>query len=172
MAIELEMSSDRKLLQVLSGLNEENARKACIVAGKRAATAARAAGSRQIRSIYTMKAADVKAKARIKGTGDGAVIEIRSTTEPVEKYKAQKRTSGVFVAVKRGGMKKVERGFTIGTKFVARVGRERFPVKGLYGPSIPQLYGNPDVMKTMEERGSEVFDERLEHEIAFRLGKA
>ena len=89
MAIELEMSSDRKLLQVLSGLNEENARKACIVAGKRAATAARAAGSRQIRSIYTMKAADVKAKARIKGTGDGAVIEIRGTTEPVEKYKAQ-----------------------------------------------------------------------------------
>lgn len=172
MSIELELSSDRKLLQVLSGFNEENARKACVMAGKRAATAARAAGSRQIRSIYTMKAADVKAKARIKGTGDGAVIEIKGATEPVTKYRAAKRKSGIFVSVKRGGMKKVERSFAIGTRFVARVGRERFPIKGLYGPSVPQLYGNPDVMKTMEERGSEVFDERLEHEIAFRLGKA
>lgn len=172
MSIELELSSDRKLLQVLSGFNEENARKACVMAGKRAATAARAAGSRQIRSIYTMKAADVKAKARIKGTGDGAVIEIKGATEPVTKYKASKRKSGIFVSVKRGGMKKVERGFTIGTHFVAREGRERYPIKSLYGPSVPQLYGNPDVMETMEERGSKVFADRLEHEIEFRLGKA
>lgn len=172
MSIELEMSSDRKLLQVLSGLGEREARVACIVAGKRAATAARAAGAKQIRSIYTIKAADVKARAHIRGIGDGAILEIKGATEPVTKYTASKRKSGIFVSVKRGGMKKVERSFAIGTRFVARVGRERFPIKGLYGPSVPQLYGNPDVMQTMEERGSEVFDERLEHEIEYRLGKA
>lgn len=172
MSIELELSSDTHLMSVLNGMGEDEAHKAAVSAGKRAALAARTAGSRQIRSIYTMKAADVKSKAQIKSTGDGAILEIKGATEPITKYKAQKRRSGVFVAIKRGGMKKVERGFTIGTRFVAREGRERYPIKAIHGPSVPQLYGNPDVMETMEERGSEVFAERLEHEIEYRLGRA
>lgn len=170
MSIELEIESDRELVRVLTGLSEREARVACIMAGKRAAVAARTAGSRKVREVYVIKASDVRSKARVKGTGDGAVLEIKGATEPVSKYKAQKRRAGVFVAVKRGSMKKVERSFTIGTRFVARVGRERLPVKGLYGPSVPQLFGNPEVMEVMQERGGEVFAARLEHEIEYRLG--
>jgi hypothetical protein len=49
------------------------------------------------------------------------------------------------------------------------VGRERYPVEGLYGPSVPQMFGNPDVLDAMQERGAEVFENRLAHEIERRL---
>lgn len=56
-------------------------------------------------------------------------------------------------------------------RFVARVGKSRYPVEGLYGPSVPQLYGNPEVMDIMQERGGQVFESRLEHEIERRIGR-
>ena len=52
-----------------------------------------------------------------------------------------------------------------------RKGKERYPLKGIYGPAVPQLFGNPDVLSVMMDRGSDVFEERLEHEIEYRLGK-
>ena len=64
------------------------------------------------------------------------------------------------------------RSFALNGRFVAREGKERYPVKGLYGPAVPQLFGNPDVMEQMQERGSEVFDARLEHELDRLLGGA
>lgn len=171
MAIELDMLSDRALLETLSGLSGDKVKQASIAAGKRAATAARTAGTKQVHALYTIKASDLKARTTIKTTPDGAVLSFKGAPEAVSKYKAVKRRAGVFVTVKRGSTKKVERGFTIGSRFVARKGKARLPIKGLFGPSVPQLYGNPEVMDIMEERGNEVMAERLEHEIERRLGK-
>ena len=170
MAIELELQTDRHMMQVLSGLGEDAIRKASIAAGRRAALAARTAGTKQVHSIYTIKSPDLKAKTKITTTEDGATLRFSGSTEKVEKYKAVKRKSGVFVTIKRGGTRKIARGFTIGSRFVAREGRERLPVKSLYGPAVPQLYGNPEVMDIMQERGGQVLSERLEHEIERRLG--
>lgn len=77
-----------------------------------------------------------------------------------------------FVAIKRDGGGRVPRSFTLNGHFVARAGKERYPVKGLYGPAVPQLFGNPEVMEEMQERGQEVFNSRLQHELERLLGGA
>lgn len=91
--------------------------------------------------------------------------------EGISQYSAKQRKRGLFVSVKRGNRAKVPRGFSLHGSFVMRKGRERFPLKGIYGPAVPQLFGNPDVMEGMQERGGEVFEARVIHEIGYRLGR-
>ncbi len=171
MGVEIDIQGDKKIMDALSTLSDKEIARAAVAAGKRAATAARQAGTKEIRSIYTMKAGDLKAKAQIRADEDGATILVKGAPEAIHKYQAKKRRDGVFVSVKRGKMTHVPRGFSLGGAFVARKGKERYPLKGIYGPAVPQLFGNPDVLSVMMDRGSDVFEERLEHEIEYRLGK-
>ena len=171
MAIEIELSSNDRLVRTLNGLAPTNIYKAVGAASKRAATAARTAGTKKIREIYTMKASDLKSRANIKPQMDGAVIEIKGPPEGIKKFSASQKRFGVFAMIKKGHGIRIPRSFSMNGRFVARVGQSRYPVEGLYGPSVPQLYGNPEVMDIMQERGGQVFESRLEHEIERRLGR-
>lgn len=172
MPISAEIEAAEQLLGTLAGLKSQGVQKAIQRASKRAATAARTAGTKSIRSIYTMKSGNLKARTQIRKEDDGTTILVRGSTEPVSRYKASKRKYGVFVAIKRDGGGRVPRSFTLNGHFVARAGKERYPVKGLYGPAVPQLFGNPEVMEEMQERGHEVFNSRLQHELERLLGGA
>ncbi len=46
-----------------------------------------------------------------------------------------------------------------------RVGKSRFPIKELYGPSVPQMVGSETVMKQAESKAIETMDKRADHEI-------
>jgi len=46
-----------------------------------------------------------------------------------------------------------------------RVGKSRFPIKELYGPSVPQMVGSEIVMKQAENKAIETMDKRTDHEI-------
>lgn len=172
MPISAEIEAAEQLLGTLAGLKSQGVQKAIQRASKRAAMAARTAGTKSIRSIYTMKSGNLKARTQIRKEDDGTTILVRGSTEPVSRYKASKRKYGVFVAIKRDGGGRVPRSFTLNGHFVARAGKERYPVKGLYGPAVPQLFGNPEVMEEMQERGQEVFNSRLQHELERLLGGA
>lgn len=172
MPISVEIEAAEQLLGTLAGLKSQGVQKAIQRASKRAATAARTAGTKSIRSIYTMKSGNLKARTQIRKEDDGTTILVRGSTEPVSRYKASKRKYGVFVAIKRDGGGRVPRSFTLNGHFVARAGKERYPVKGLYGPAVLQLFGNPEVMEEMQERGQEVFNSRLQHELERLLGGA
>lgn len=172
MPISAEIEAAEQLLGTLAGLKSQGVQKAIQRASKRAATVARTAGTKSIRSIYTMKSGNLKARTQIRKEDDGTTILVRGSTEPVSRYKASKRKYGVFVAIKRDGGGRVPRSFTLNGHFVARAGKERYPVKGLYGPAVPQLFGNPEVMEEMQERGQEVFNSRLQHELERLLGGA
>ncbi|WP_432643396.1 hypothetical protein [Acidaminococcus sp.] len=172
MPISAEITAASRLLRMLDRLNQQGAQRAVKRASKRAATAARTAGTKAIRNIYTIKSGNLKARTQIRSDGDGTTLLVRGSTEPVSKYKAALRQYGVFVAIKRSGGGRVARSFMLNGNFMARVGKERYPVKGLYGPAVPQLFGNPDVMEQMQERGGEMFGSRLEHELDRLLGGA
>lgn len=150
-------------------LSDKEIARAAVAARKRAATAARQAGTKGIRSIYTMKVVDLKAKAQIRADEDGATILVKGLRG--NPYQAKKRRDGVRICKARENDVHVPRGFSLGGAFVARKGKERYPLKGIYKPAVPQLFGNPDVLSVMMDRGSDVFEERLEHEIEYRLGK-
>lgn len=172
MPISAEITAADSLLQTLEQLSQQGAKKAVKRASKRAAVAARTAGTKAIRSIYTIKSGNLKARTQMRSEEDGTTILVWGSMEPVSKYKAVLRKHGVFVSIKRNGGGRVARSFALNGRLVAREGKERYPVKGLYGPAVPQLFGNPDVMEQMQERGSEVFDARLEHELDRLLGGA
>ena len=40
-----------------------------------------------------------------------------------------------------------------------------YPIKQLYGPSVPRMAENAVVLKTVEDRVNEVINNRMEHEI-------
>lgn len=172
MAIEIEIPEKdyRELINTLQLLAPQQVYKASSAAAKRAMIAARTAGSRKIRQIYTIKARDVNSRITVKGVEGGAEMKIKGPMEGVKKYRGVMRKQGVFAMIKKGNSTRIPRSFTMNDRFVMREGPARYPVKGIYGPAVPQLFGNPDVVDAMESRGQEMFITRLEHEIMRRMG--
>ena len=113
MPISAEIEAAEQLLGTLAGLKSQGVQKAIQRASKRAATAARTAGTKSIRSIYTMKSGNLKARTQIRKEDDGTTILVRGSTEPVSRYKASKRKYGVFVAIKRDGGGRVPRSLSL-----------------------------------------------------------
>ena len=170
--VEVESKDMDALLRSMENAIGDRAQKIVGRAAKRAALAARTAATKRIRAIYTIKARDMKGHTRIQAEKDGATIYIQGAMEPVQSYKARKNRKGVFVAVKKGSGRTVQRSFVHGRRFMQREGDGRLPIRGLYGPAVPQLFGNEDVVAAMEERGLGVFEERLLHEFGRLLGGA
>ena len=159
--IEIPEQEFRELLNVLQMLDPPSVYKASSAAAKRAMTAARAAGSRRIRQIYTIKARDINSRITVKGTEGGAEMRIKGPMEGVQRYRSTLRKQGVFAMIKKGNSQRIPRSFKMGDRFIMREGPARYPLKGIYGPAVPQLFGNPEVVRTMAE---------LEHEIMRRMG--
>lgn len=151
----------------------------------RAAEQARTQASRSARETYQVKHKDVIKTIKIKKafpsdltaavTSRGGALELmkfkvsankplptRSKYAVVSVKKSSKKTvKGSFVAAMRNGHKNV---FT-------RVNKARKPIRGHYGPSIPQTLGNDDVTSAVENKAMLVLDTRLEHEISRVLGR-
>ena len=149
-------------------------RSALADAANRAAISARAAGVKRVREIYTVKAGQVKKGAftlkRANSHGDpiearleikGSMLDVRFFSRKITKKR------GVFVSIKKDTSFHVPGSFgqTIGGNRIAmrRAGKERYPTKGIYGPSAPQLFGNPAVIGLMEKQGMEMYEKRIRH---------
>lgn len=169
MAIVTEIENSEALEKMLSNLSATNLHRAVARASGRAATAARTAGTKQLRSVYTMKTGDMKSRVSVRKESDGTTLLIRGSVEHIEKFRTRVkrgRGGGVFASVKRGTSSKVPRSFEAHGHMFKRDGKGRIPYRGLYGPAVPQMFGNPEVLDAMDARGSEVFETRLYHEIS------
>ena len=173
--VELNEVSARAIERAIGSISGQKIIPAIMSAQRRAATAGRTLAAKRIREIYTIKAGDIKNRANIKVDMGGTEtrIEIKGPFEPVKKYRARKNAHGIFVAIKRGKGGTVPRSFQRpdNDRFVARVGRDRGPLKGLYGPSVPQLFQNVEVMGEVQARMMEMYENRLMHELERRLGQ-
>jgi hypothetical protein len=169
MAVSVELTGDEALIRVLSSLSSRNINPAISSAASRAATHARKVGTKEIRNVYAVKAGTLKGKAQISRITGGAVINVRGGSEPVRSFSVNARGKGIFVAIKKGKKTLIPRSFMLNNRFVARDSASRLPFHDLYGPAVPQLFGNPDVMSKMEEAGADMFERRLIHEITRRL---
>lgn len=169
MALEIELNADDALIKVLNSLDSRNMYAAITASAKRAATHARKVGTKEIRQIYAVKSGTLKGRAKIKKVSDGAVMEVKGGSEPIKSYSAVSKRKGIFVAVKKGKKTLVPRSFMLNNRFVARESSSRLPFRDLYGPAVPQLFGNPAVLNKMQEAGAEMFENRLAHEVMRRL---
>lgn len=140
----------------------------------RAASTARRIGSEEIRNIYTIKDKGLKSDLRInQASYRNLSVSISATGTPLDimLFNISFKKKGIFVSVKKNGGK----GDLLAKFFVAnpgksvgiyhRVGDPRLPIQRAFGPSIPQMMGNPDVIEKMRQAANERFTERLAHNV-------
>lgn len=158
-----------KKLRELSG---KGTHKAVARALNRGIVAARKAGAMEIRKIYTAKSGFLKSRVKLVKANHGetqmrAYLRIDGPMENAAKYKAAVNRRGVFVTIKKGNRIKIPRGFFVNKwrGVFARIDKKRLPISGIYGPAVPQLFGNKQVMEVMRDTGLETYSKRLEHEI-------
>lgn len=158
----------------LKQLSEDKVTKIVQRASKRAATTARKAGTQAIRKEYAIKGvAVVKSGISFNSLPDGTEIRIKGAFPLAQKmYRARKKKKGIFVTIKKGKETLVGNSFENPQSglFMQRQGKKRLPVKGIYGPALPQLFGNDTVVEAMEKEGMEMYEKRLWHELDRALG--
>lgn len=155
----------------------------------RAALAGRTQAARSTREAYYIKHGDVISTIKVKKANSNdlmAEFRSRDTNLELTKFKVTPSTPHpgrkrqLTVSVKKGSKKTIKNAFVARLlnpryegsqlRVLTRVTSKRYPVRGHYGPSIPQMIGSEDVMKRIEERTREVLDTRLNHEISRMLG--
>ena len=148
----------------------------------RASQAGRTQAAREARSLYTVKHGDVLKTLKINKASSNAMrasISSRGELIPLTSFNARATQSGVSVAVKKGERKQLKSVFIRTLKnprygkgahnVFGRLTKSRIPLRGHYGPSIPQMIGNEDATDSVKTRISEVLDDRIRHEIEFLL---
>ena len=88
----------------------------------------------------------------------------------MDRYKARKRRKGIFVSVKKGSGDIVPRSFAYSNTYFQREGNPRLPIKRLFGPAVPQLFGNESIKEEVAEAAMRKYEERLRHEIGRLMG--
>ena len=147
----------------------------------RAAIAGRSAAVSTIRQEYTIKASTVRRNFTIhKATRSDleALVTSKGPRIPLVNYKTRPKTDTtgnarkpVRVAVKaRGGLKPLGKSFVYRGKILQRLDTSSLPVQEVYGPAIPVLSGNNEVVDNVEKTMQETFLKRLDHETGYLLG--
>lgn len=175
---ELDRKDVRELERILQRFKGDEIVRCIIRATNRAAVHARKVGLKEIGKVYAIKPNQVRKQAVIRDEMLGTTIHVKGhmipiadgSTDGMVRYKGKVQPKGIFVQVKKGSGSLVPRSFDYGGRFFARTSKKRFPIKGLYGPSVPQLFGNPDVVEAMEEAGMDMYEKRLEHELDRLIG--
>lgn len=149
----------------------------------RALTASRAAVAKKVRSEYTVKSADIKMGIRSRrpkvttegvfgaviGEGDRLRLDkfkvYRNAKSPmsvkVRKQRKASKVQGLFFANTAKGE---EAPFLRSTA-------KRKPINILYGPSLPEMMGNKDVVEFMSAVAQDTLNKRFEHEMNYRLAQ-
>lgn len=148
----------------------------------RSAQAGRTQAAREAKSKYTIRHGDVLKTLKINRANRGnlyASISSRGELIPLIAFNPRQTKKGVSVAVKKGERKQLKSLFLTtltnprysgsATNVFGRVSAERYPLRGHYGPSIPQMIENEESMASVGGRIAEVLDDRVRHEIDFLL---
>lgn len=138
--------------------------------------------SKEVRTEYNIKAGDIKttlSKTRASRSNLSAIVRSRGEPIPLDRFKVSpktvqpKRKKPIKVGVKKDGLKEVLGAFVAdisGIKIFERTTNKRLPIKRLFGPSVPQMIGNQDIVDKINHEGQETFKNRLDHEIERILG--
>ena len=93
------------------------------------------------------------------------------------KTKKKYRKGPVRVQILKQGSLKPVYGLFIGTTRAGsvlpmrRVGKSRYPLETLYGPSLPQMFGSKRALNELVPLAEETLNKRFLHEVNYRFGK-
>lgn len=140
----------------------------------RAMTEGRTAAIESVTDEYTIKAREVRSTFSVNRASRRhlqASLMSRGSSVLLSKYahRPQTDTTGakrreVKVAVRKGAMKSLDRGFIHEGLLLQRQGRLRYPIRVGYGPAIPVALSNEGVSEEVLEAMKASVEKRLEHE--------
>lgn len=170
--IDVSKEGTEKIKRALSALSGRALYQAVGSAGKRAARHAATVGAKKLREVYNIKAGVAKSRMAVKTERPlETIIRIEGGTEPVQNFRGTAvRKTGIFASIKKGSGGIIPRSFTQGGSFLMREGVERYPLKGIYGPSVPQMFWENSVLEAAMEAGAEMYEKRIIHEVERRIG--
>jgi len=153
--------------------------KAMASAINRAAQSGRTAAVKKVRERYYIKASTIREPLKIERASPSspmAILRAAGRVISLSKFKIRPtaptpgKPKTVVATVVKGQGGAIQRAFVarmpaghIGV--YRRKGGPRLPIIELYGPSVPQMVGNEEVIRTLEEKAQQTLDERMEHEI-------
>lgn len=160
----------------------EDVRAATYNALKRAGDAARTKAGQFAAAEYTVSKGTFMANTknqysihygggRLSGGLTSVGISFRGSVIPLLSFNTRySRGGGIQTQVKRSGAAaQLDHVFVArmrgATGAFERVGKERFPVEGKYGPSTAHMMQNEKVIQEMDRVIRETYDKRIEHEI-------
>lgn len=183
--IDIEFGDDEvvaKLRKQAKWLSPHELAKAGSSAINRAMKSARTHGGRAVRETVAVKAREAKKKIaphRATPAKLHARLEFDTSPIPLKEYGAKELKRGVsFRTHKKHGRKKV-RDYFISKKMGGHVFRRekkgddlvpRLPVHMVYGPPIGSAFDRAEPV--MEAQAKKVMDQRMQHEIEWRVKKA
>lgn len=140
----------------------------------RAMTEGRTVAIDSVTDEYTLKERDVRGTFSIKRASrrnpqanltsrGGSVLLSQYAHRPKTDTTGKKRRE-VKVAVRKGAMKPLDRGFIHEGLVLQREGRLRYPIRVGYGPAVPVALTNEDVSEDVLETMQASVVKRLEHE--------
>lgn len=169
--------SFERVSALLKGI-KNGAYRAVNAALQRAAASGKTQAGRFAAERYYIRKSDfmdnVTVKQHVKRNADGTIsmnISYAGYVLPLLVFRTRYRSGGQLeTQVKRGGSAS-----TLDHAFAARVydreavferrGKERFPVRQLYGPSTAHMMRDEEVVKRMSDTIHETYEKRIEHEL-------
>lgn len=142
--------------------------------------------ARKITKMYDIKMTDVRAGMKVRKStmatlrasvnGAGSPIPLIKFRVTPNKPGYQAPGTVLRASVKRSGGKPIPDAFVakmsnghIGV--FERSGKASKPIEQLYGPAIPQMMNEANIQKEVMTGAESRFEKRLDHEIAYLLGK-
>lgn len=161
--------------------NEMKARTVLMRSINRSAASGKTIASKKVRQEYVLKAGTVNQATKIakastssleaKITWKGPMVNLKNfRINP--KTRPKRKTKRQMVAEVKKGKKAAYKGAFIGPngQVFRRTTKKRFPIKPVYGPSIPHLMGADQVREETQKRTLEVLIKRVDHEINRMIG--
>lgn len=161
----------------------QEARKAAAAAASRVVTHVKSRISVEVRKNYVVKASVVKKslftkRPSISANLIGGVVGATGSQLPLTMFMvSHSARRPLNVRVKKSGGGPVPGLFWGGRSGLA-IRRDpmgnitsRLPIKNPGGPSVPQMIENEDVWEAIDESASAMLNDRLVHELQYRLGK-
>lgn len=146
----------------------------------RALQEGRTVATREAVKLYTVKSREIRSTMKISRANssnlDAELISMGANL-PLSKYshKPKTDTTGakrkqIRVGVKKsGGLKSLGQGFIWNGKVMQRVGNSRLPVVQKYGPAVPSILDNPQIVEAVTEKMADSMIRRMEHETLWLL---
>jgi len=156
--------------------------KATIRALNRALDSAQTVANREIRKVYNVKAAVVRAamkkvRANKKQSYAYSRLSISGARIPLIAFDARWKRGmkiGASVRILRGGARKRVKGAFIGVhghtgarQVFVRLDKKRYPIKSLRSVSIPQQFANEIVINAVNRASRESFEKNFRQQIVY-----